>query len=104
MLRAMRAEAEARRVLWPKALARAVPRVRNEVLALRQPALLIRRGLLARYDLMDVLDGLAQASGTSGGPPSLWLLVPQPGPARPRVDGVVLPVISAANWARLTEA
>ncbi len=123
MLRAMRAEAEARRVLWPKALAadaasrdsvdfknllrlaaRAVPRVRDEVLALREPTLLIRPGLLARYDLMDVLDGLAQASGTSGGPPSLWLLLPQPGPERPRIDGVVLPVISAANWARLTEA
>ena len=67
MLRAMRAEAEARRVLWPKALAadaaardsadfknllrlasRAVPRLRDEVLALREPALLIRPGLLAR--------------------------------------------------------
>ncbi len=122
MLRAMRAEAEARRVLWPKALAadaasrdsadfknllrlaaRAVPRVHDEVLALRAPALLIRPGLLARYDLMDVLEALAQSSGTAGGPPSLWLLVPQAGPGLPRVDGVVLPVISASNWARLTD-
>jgi serine/threonine protein kinase len=121
MLRAMRAEASARRVLWPKALAadaasrdsadfknllrlaaRAVHRVRDEVLALRTPALLTRPGLLARYDLMDVLDALAQASGTAGGPPSLWLLVPQQGPGRPRIDGVVVPVISASNWARLT--
>ena len=122
MLRAMRAEATARRVLWPKALAadaashdsadfknllrlaaRAAPRVRDEVLVLRTPALLTRPGLLARYDLIDVLDGLAQASGIAGGPPSLWLLVPQSGPDRPKIDGVVLPVISAANWARLTE-
>jgi hypothetical protein len=122
MLRAMRAEATARRVLWPKALAadaasrdsadfknllrlatRAMPRVRDEVLALRAPALLTRPGLLARYDLMDVLDGLAQSSGASGGPPSLWLLVPQSGPGRPQIDGVMLPVISGANWAHLTE-
>ena len=122
MLRAMRAVASERRVLWPKALAadsaspdsvefknllrlaaRAAPRVRDEVLALRAPALLTRPGLLARYDLMDVLEGMAQASGTAGGPPSLWLLMPQPGPERPQVDGIVLPVISAANWARLTD-
>jgi hypothetical protein len=123
MLQAMRGEAEARRVQWPVALAadaaprtsadfrnllrlaaRAAPGVRDAVLALRAPALLTRPGLFARYDLMDVLDGLAGASGTSGGPPSLWLLLPQPDPGLPRVDGTVLPVISAANWARLTNA
>ena len=123
MLRAMRAEATARRVLWPKALAadaasrdsadfknllrlaaRAAPRVRDEVLALRSPALLTRPGLLARYDLMDVLEGMAQASGTAGGAPGLWLLVPQDGPGRPRIDGSALPIISGANWAHLTEA
>jgi serine/threonine protein kinase len=122
MLRAMRAEATARRVLWPKALAadaagrdsadfknllrlaaRAAPRVRDEVLALRTPALLTRPGLLARYDLVDVLEGMAQASGTTAGPPSLWLLLPQQDPGRPRIDNAVLPVISGANWAHLTE-
>ncbi len=121
MLRAMRAEAEARRVQWPVALAadaaprssadfrnllrlaaRAAPAVRDAVLALRTPALLTRPGLFARYELMDVLDGVAGASGTAGGPPSLWLLLPQPGPGMPQVDGSVLPVISAANWARLS--
>lgn len=121
MLRAMRAEAEARRVQWPVALAadatprssadfrnllrlaaRAAPRVRDAVLALRAPALLTRPGLFARYDLMDVLDGMAGASGTAGGPPSLWLLLPQAGPGMPQVDGAVLPVIGAANWARLS--
>lgn len=123
MLRAMRAEAEARRVVWPKALAadaaapdssdfknllrlaaRAAPRVRDEVLALRSPALLTRPGLLARYDLMDMLVELSQASGAAGGPPSLWLLVPQAGPGLPKVDGSFLPVIAASNWARLSEA
>lgn len=122
MLRAMRAEASARRVLWPKVLAadaaaqdsadfktllrlasKAAPAVYDEVLALRTPALLTRPGLLARYGLIEMMEKLAQTSGASGGPPSLWLLVPQPGPGRPQIDGHVLGVISAANWARLTD-
>ena len=122
MLRAMQAEALARKVLWPKALAadaaspdsadfknllrlaaRAAPAVYNEVLALRSPALLTRPGLLARYGLIEMMEKLAQTSGASGGPPSLWLLVPQSTPGRPQIDGHVLGVISAANWARLTD-
>lgn len=122
MLRAMRTRAEERRIAWPKALmadaaardssdfrnllrlaAEAAPRVAKEVLALRQPALLIRPGLLARYDLMSMLDDFSQASGASGGPPSLWLLIPQATPGRPEIDGAVLPVISSANWTRLTD-
>jgi hypothetical protein len=122
MLRAMRAEATERRVLWPKAIAadaagrdsadfknllrlasRAAPRVREEVLALRSPVLLTRPGLLARYDLVPMLEELAQTSGTANGPPSLWLLVPQEDTGRPRIDDAVLGVISGANWAHLTE-
>jgi serine/threonine protein kinase len=123
MLTAMREEAAARRVVWTKVLsadsaarggadfknllrlaARAAPRVIEEVLALREPTLLTRPGLLARYDLVDVLDGLAQKSGAAGGPPSLWLLLPQSAPGQPQIDSVMLPVVSAANWAFLTEA
>jgi serine/threonine protein kinase len=122
MLRAMRAEAEARRVQWPKALAadaasrestdyknllrlasRAAPRVKDEILGLRAPALLTRPGLIARYDLMEMLVAFSQASGASGGPPSLWLLIPQAGQGPPQIDGAMLPLISAANWAKLTE-
>ncbi|MGB8843778.1 MAG: BREX system serine/threonine kinase PglW [Aliidongia sp.] len=123
MLRAMHAEADARRVQWPKALsadaaardsadfknllrlaARAAPALREQILALRTPALLTRPGLLARYDLIDLLEELAQTSGSRGGPPSLWLLVPQAATGRPQIDGAVLPVISGANWARLTDS
>jgi serine/threonine protein kinase len=122
MLHAMRTRAEERRIAWPKALmadaaardstdfknllrlaAEAAPRVAKEILALRQPALLTRPGLLARYDLMTMLDAFSQASGASSGPPSLWLLIPQAAPGRPEIDGTILPVISAANWTRLTD-
>jgi hypothetical protein len=83
--------------------AEAAPRVAKEVLALRQPALLTRPGLIARYDLMTMLDEFSQASGASGGPPSLWLLIPQAAPDRPEIDGAILPVIAKANRTRLTE-
>jgi serine/threonine protein kinase len=122
LLREMRAEAEARRVKWPVVLAadaeghdgkgfrnllrlatQGAERVRATLLALDRPALLVNPGLLARYDLMPMLSDLAQASGTRGGPPSLWLLVPQSDGGMPRIDDASLPVMSAANWARLTD-
>jgi hypothetical protein len=122
LLREMRAEALARKVNWPVVLAadaeppegrgfrnlirlatKAAERVRTQLLVESRPALLVNPGLLARYDLMPMLTDLAQASGTKGGPPSLWLLVPQPDGGMPRIDAAALPVISAANWARLTD-
>lgn len=122
LLREMRAEAEARKVKWPVVLAadaeghdgkgfrnllrlatKAAERVRTILLALDRSALLVNPGLLARYDLMPMLSDLAQASGTRGGPPSLWLLVPQSDGGMPRIDEAPLPVMSAANWARLTD-
>jgi hypothetical protein len=122
MLRAMRTEAEARRVQWPSALAadaaardsanfknllrlasRAAPRVNDEVLGMREPTLLTRPGLIARYSLMEMFSAFAQASGAAGGPPSIWLLIPQAEQGPPQIDGAVLPVISGANWTRLTD-
>ena len=82
---------------------RAAPRVKEEVLGLHAPALLTRPGLIARYELMDMLEAFSEASGSAGGPPSLWLLIPQAAPGLPQIDGAILPVISGANWARLTE-
>lgn len=51
---------------------------------------------------LNMLDEFSQASGASGGPPSLGLLIPQATRGRPEIDGAVLPVISRANWTRLT--
>ncbi len=122
LLQALRGEAATRRANWSVVLAadaaqpdtkdfkrllslaaRAAEGVRRGLLALAEPALLVNPGLLARYDLMPILTDLAQASGTRGGPPGLWLLIPQLDEGMPRIDGAALPVISSANWAHLTD-
>jgi len=59
--------------------------LKQALLTERRPLLLIRAAILARYDLMDVLTSLAQSSGTRGGVPGVWLLVP--GGDAPRLDG-----------------
>jgi len=122
LLQALRGEAATRRANWSVVLAadaaqpdtkdfkrllslaaRAAEGVRRRLLALAEPALLVNPGLLARYDLMPILTDIAQASGTRGGPPGLWLLIPQLDEGMPRIDGAALPVISSANWAHLTD-
>ena len=64
---------------------------------MREPALLTRPGLIARYDLMEMLVAFSQASGAAGGPPSIWLLIPQAEQGPPQIDGAVLPVISGGE-------
>jgi len=122
LLQALREEAATRNAKWSVVLAadaaqpdakdfkrlvslaaRAAEGVHRHLLALAEPTLLVNSGLLARYKLMPILTDLAQASGTRGGPPGLWLLVPQPDEGMPHIDGVALPVIGSANWARLTD-
>jgi hypothetical protein len=123
LLEAMRAQAEILKVRWPVVLAadaeardsrdfqnllrlvgRAAPVVQQRILTLRGPALLVHPGLLARYELMKMLDDLRDASGTKNGPPGLWLLIPQVAAGLPTIDGQPVPVLSTAHWARLTDA
>ncbi len=66
--------------------------------------LLINPGLLARYERLDLLDKLRNTAGTRGGPPSVWLLVPQASAGLPMLDGHPIPVLSNTEWARLNEA
>ncbi|MFC7968164.1 BREX system serine/threonine kinase PglW [Streptomyces cinereoruber] len=54
------------------------------------PVLLTETAVFARYDAMGVLDRLAEAARQGGR--GLWLLVPQPDPARePRLGAVAVP-------------
>ena len=84
---------------------RALPRVRAELDAAPRAVLLTNLGLLARYGRMTFLDELRDAAGRPGGPPGVWLLVPDDEQeTRPMLDGRPVPVFTAAQWARIPRA
>ena len=84
---------------------RVMPRVRAELAAAQRPVLLANLGLLARYEQVSFLDELRDATGRSGGPPGLWLLVPSDAQeSRPLIDGKPVPVFTAVQWARIPGA
>ena len=72
--------------------------------------LLTRPGLLARYDQMSLLEHLRDRAGARprDGQPGLhgvWLLVASDGPtAGPQIEGKAVPVLTAAQRARIPEA
>ena len=84
---------------------RALPRARDELAAAPRAVLLTNLGLLARYGRMTFLDELRDAAGRAGGPPGVWLLVPDDEQeTRPMLDGRPVPVFTAAQWARVPGA
>src|SRR5690606_21621155 len=84
---------------------RALPRVRAELEESARPVLLTSLGLLARYDQMEFLGELRDASGRPGGPPGVWLLLPGDlQSSGPTLDGKAVPVFTPGQWARLPEA
>jgi serine/threonine protein kinase len=83
---------------------KALPQVRHRLLEANQPILLVDPGLLARYQLMGLVEALRDRTGQGQTPPPLWLLVPMHADGLPAVDGVPVPVISSAQWARIPPA
>ncbi|KAA0575160.1 BREX system serine/threonine kinase PglW [Azospirillum sp. B21] len=123
MLDAMRAEADGRKVDWSLVLRAdaadpqsrdwgnlqrligfAMPKIEQALMTAGEPVLLTDCGLFARYGLMDRLQILRDASGTAGGPPGLWLLLPLPDGGLPTIGGKAVPVIDGSQWARLSVA
>lgn len=66
--------------------------------------LLVYPGLLARYELLDMVTDLQNAASRPNGPPGVWLLIPMEAMGLPAIDGVAVPVISSAQWARIPQA
>ncbi len=90
---------------WDKLLllvGRALPLVEKELVASDQPLLLTYAGLLARYDRLDLLERLRDQVGRRGGPPALWLLVPNDHQAH--LDGKPVPLLSPGQKARIPDA
>ena len=123
LLRAMREQARALGVSWPlvsradgggpqgsdwgrlvQLVNRAVPPVRERLLAGARPILLTDLGLLGRYRLQGLVADLQDAVSRPGGLPGLWMLVPMVIPGPPSIDGFAIPTVSAAQWAVVPEA
>jgi len=92
---------------WGKLLSvvgRALPAVEEEVKAAAGPVLLCHPGLLARYAKLDLLERLREAANRGEGLAGLWVLIPSDEQHQmPMLDGVAVPVITPAQWARIPE-
>jgi hypothetical protein len=76
-------------------------RIKGKLTAEHKSMLLLHPGLLARLDLMDLVSDLQNVAGSATGIPSVWMLAPMAGQGLPTLDGVAIPVITQAQWARI---
>ncbi|MCW5237485.1 BREX system serine/threonine kinase PglW [Verminephrobacter eiseniae] len=79
---------------------RAVPAVRSALLNSPSPILLVCVGLLARYDLMNLITELEEHAGRPGHTPSAWALLPTSHQGLPVIDGVAVPLVNNINNTR----
>ncbi len=122
LLAAMREQARALKVEWQTVLAadisapgsrdwtnlmrlvqKALPLVIDQIAKRDKKVLLVHPGLLARYQIMQIVDDLRDKAGRLGSLPGLWMLVPMSANGLPTVDGTPVPVISSAQWSRIPQ-
>jgi hypothetical protein len=84
--------------------ARAAEQFKERLMSRDKPLLVTEPGLLARYDLMPLVSEWQAVAGRPNKTPAIFLLVPMGRPDAPSIDGVVVPVIAATQWARVPEA
>jgi serine/threonine protein kinase len=77
---------------------RAVPLIRDDLLASGRPVLLVHPGLLTRYSQMSVIEQVRDQIGQRGKCPGLWLLVPgDEQQTLPTLDGQAVPLLGAGQ-------
>ena len=89
-------------------LLRVVDSVKDQILTnllqREKPILLVHAGLIARYDLMILLENLRDQIGHDNSCPCLWVLVADDGlNPRPILDHQVIPLISNGQRANISE-
>jgi serine/threonine protein kinase len=82
----------------------AKPQIKKSLVCCGKSLLLLNPGLLARLDMMDLVGELQAMAGTAAGIPSVWMLVPTQGQGLPTIEGTPVPVISQAQWAKVSSA
>jgi hypothetical protein len=89
-------------------LLRVVDSVKDQILTnllqREKPILLVHAGLIARYDLMILLEDLRDQIGHDNSCPCMWVLVADDGlNPRPILDHQVIPLISNGQRANISE-
>lgn len=81
------------------------PNIETELMSRQRPLLLVHLGLIARYELMSVLQTLRDHVGHDAACPSVWVLVATDGQNdMPYLDGVQIPLISKGQRAAVAES
>jgi serine/threonine protein kinase len=123
ILESLKEEAAQRKVAWSKVIeadvagpgtrdwtniirlaSLAKARIKTKLTAARKSMLLLNPGLVARLDMMDLVGELQAMAGTATGIPSVWMVVPTQGQGLPTIEGMPVPVISQAQWAKVSSA
>ena len=78
---------------------KARPAVEQALRDIAQPTVLVNAGLLARYDLLSVLEPLQERSRR--GPGVIVLITGSAQHTMPMVDDIALPVVHPSDWARV---
>jgi serine/threonine protein kinase len=79
---------------------RTVPALRAALLHSPTPILLVCVGLLARYELMNLITELEEHAGRPGHTPTAWVLLPTSHQGLPLIDGVAVPLVNNINNTR----
>jgi serine/threonine protein kinase len=82
----------------------AAPRISDDLAQREEHLLLVHPGLIARYDLMSILETLRDKVGHDAPCPGLWVLVATDGQNdMPVLDHAVIPLITPGQRARVSE-
>ncbi len=85
--------------------AQAGPRITEALAQQQDHLLLVHPGLIARYDLMSILEKLRDKVGHDAPCPGLWVLVATDGQSdMPVLDHAVIPLITPGQRAKVSEA
>lgn len=85
--------------------AQAAPQVTDKLAQQQEHILLVHPGLIARYDLMSILEKLRDKVGHDSACPGLWVLVATDGQNdMPVLDHRVIPLITPGQQAKVSEA
>ncbi|HBE68937.1 MAG TPA: BREX system serine/threonine kinase PglW [Planctomycetaceae bacterium] len=80
------------------------PEISASIMDRVQPLLMVHLGLIARYEMMSVLQTLRDRVGHDAACPSLWVLVATDSQSdMPYLDGVQIPLISTGQRATVSE-